>query len=43
MGLVDECESLQAQYSLQIQGVELAQGVGSQQYLDAKRILAQVN
>ena len=43
MGLVDECESLQAQYSLQIQGVELAQGVGSQQYLDAQRILAQVN
>ena len=43
MGLVDECERLQAQYSLQIQGIELDQGVGSQQYLDAQRILAQVN
>lgn len=43
MALVDECELKQAPYTLTIHAVELAKGVGQQQYLDAQRLLAQVD
>lgn len=42
MGLVDLCEQQQAQYRLSVQHVELEQGLGRQQKLNAQLILAQV-
>lgn len=41
MGLVEQCEQLQYAYALYLPHSELAKGIGREQYLQAKLLLAQ--